>query len=132
MENRLQLSKQIAMFIGFLIAAAFEKRECDGCEKIDRFPLVDWGMTWPVYARETCFYIVLIAWSFLVYYEHRNKWLLISFMVVIGSYLNFALRANFMWFRIYDYPFGYTAFAALIFLICILLQMMNGFSRSRY
>lgn len=132
MENRLQLGKQIIMFAGFFITAAFEKRECDACKKIDRFPMVDWGMTWPVYARETCFYIVLMAWAFVLYYEHRNKWMLIAFILVIGAYLNFALRANFMWFRVNGYPFGYTAFAALIFFICIFLQMMNGFSRLRH
>lgn len=110
---------------------AFEKRECDRCNMVDFFPLADWEMLWPVYARETCVYLTMIAWAYVVYREEMKEWSFVAFMLVVGWYIDFALRANFMWFRVFGYPFGYTSFAALIFALCLLKTGMNGLSRSR-
>lgn len=124
-------AKPIIIFLGFLVAAAFEKFECDSCVPMDFFPFADWRMLWSTYAERTGIFIVFMAFSYVIYREERTLWSLVSFSLVMGWYVNFALRANARFFTVYGYPFGYTAFAALIFFLCVLIQTMNGFSRFR-
>jgi len=132
LEDKLQLIKQAIILLGFLIVAAFEKRECDSCVKMDYFPLADWKMFWTEYAYQGSVHFVLAVWSFVVWREERNNWSLTAFIIILCYGINFFLRANARFFTFYGYPFGYTAFAALIFMLCICLQMMNGFSRLRH
>lgn len=132
MEDKLQLNKQAIILLGFLIVAAFEKRECESCSRIDYFPFADWKMFWTEYAYQGSVHFVLAVWSFVVWREERNNWSLIAFIIILGYGANFFLRANARFFTVYGYPFGYTAFAALIFMLCLTIQMTNGYSRSRY